>query len=169
MAEFIANESNIEEVGQKIADAMVEIVASGGEARVTVVKKSNGTLPMLKLWRMWMKDIARYQVDRGAEMPVLAPKMNPNGDLEYVTVSYRKFNEDDSHEAYTHLFLGSDENGNRYSWVLNKDENEGRIAASLGQRLDAMRRFHLFCIEKSIPIRIPQRNEYSDLIGKQDE
>ena len=169
MTEFIVRESNIDEQDEKIAYSIAEILASGGEAGVTVVRKNNGTLPMLKVWRMWMADIAKYQVDRGAKMPILAPKMNPDGELEYVTIDYRKFNADDAHEAYTHLFLGSDESGKRYSWVLNKNENEGRIAASLGQRLDAMRRFHLFCVEKGIPIRIPQRNEYSDLIRNQDE
>ncbi len=169
MTGFIVNNSNIDELDEKIAYSIAEILASGGEAGVTVVKKSNGTLPMLKVWRMWMADIAKYQANRGAKMPILAPKMNHNGHLEYVTIDYRKFDANDAHEAYTHLFLGSDESGNRYSWVLNKNKNEGRIAASLGRRLDAMRRFHLFCIEKAIPIRIPQRNEYSDLIRKQDE
>lgn len=124
--------------------------------------KSNGTISMLKLWRMWMQDIAAYKASRGSVMPLyIDEKGNAIGE--------RKFNAEDAHEAYTYLCLGCDERGVRYSWSVNSDKYQNRVAADLGQRLRAMQKFHEHCIEHAVPIRIPERNEYSELMEKQND
>ncbi|EGQ8036378.1 hypothetical protein NU208_001226 [Vibrio parahaemolyticus] len=136
--------------------------------RVQITKKNNGTLPMLKLWRMWMADIAKFQVRRGATIPILAPQTNANGVIEWKAIGERPYNENDAHEAYTYLLLGCDERGVRYSWAVHTDNYEGRKVASLSRKLHAMQKFHQFCIEHSIPIRIPERSEYQELQDKQN-
>ena len=100
--------------------------------RVVITKKSNGTLPMLSLWRLWMKEIAIYQAKRGATMPITVPSLGVNGVLENKVIGSRPFDEKDAHEAYSALCLGSDETGNRYSWAVNSDEYQGRKVASIG-------------------------------------
>lgn len=129
--------------------------------RVVATQKSNGTISMLKLWRMWMQDIASYKASRGSVMPLY---IDENGNA----IGERKFNAEDAHEAYTYLCLGCDERGVRYSWSVNSDKYQNRVAADLGQRLRAMQKFHEHCIEHAVPIRIPERNEYSELMEKQN-
>lgn len=130
--------------------------------KLTATQKSNGTIPMLKVWRMWMQDIAAYKASRGSVMPLYIDEQgNPIGE--------RKFNADDAHEAYTYLCLGCDERGVRYSWAVNTDKYQDRVAADLGKKLRAMQKFHEHCIEHAVPIRIPERNEYSDLIEQQNQ
>lgn len=135
---------------------------SGGKPlKVQITQRNNGTIPMLKLWRMWMAEIARWKADRGSAMPLYY-------DHDGNPVGWRRFNENDAHEAYTYLCLGADENGNRYSWAVNSDEYEGRKVASIGQKLHAMQKFHQHCIEHGIPITIPDNSEYKQLQDKQD-
>ena len=38
--------------------------------KAVITQKSNGTISMLKLWKMWMVDIATYKAARGAVMPL---------------------------------------------------------------------------------------------------
>lgn len=141
---------------------------SDAPLRLVATEKNNGTLPMLKLWRMWMSDIADYQCKRGAKMPILAPYLNPDGVLDYKVIGSRSFDANDAHEAYTMLCLGCDDSGVRLSWAVNSDEYEGRKAASIGQKLNAMQKFHQFCLDKGIPITIPDRCEYNDLMAQQN-
>jgi hypothetical protein len=130
--------------------------------RITATEKNNGTLPMLRVWRMWMSEIAKFQADRGYTMPLFYDSEgNPHGQ--------RRFNGEDAHEAYTHLCLGCDENGIRLSWAVNSDEYEGRRAATIGQKLHAMQKIHQFCIEHAIPITIPDDSEYAELMRQQDK
>lgn len=136
--------------------------SSDAPLKLVFTRKSNGTLPMLKLWRMWMSDIADFKAARGSVMPLYYNEQgNPIGE--------RKFNAHDAHEAYTYLCLGCDSEGNRYSWALSGDKYDNRKVADLGQRLRAMQKFHEHCLEHSIPIRIPERNEYSELIERQSQ
>lgn len=142
---------------------------SNNPLRFVGTEKNNGTLPMLKLWRLWMKDIAEFQRNRGAQMPIFAPYLSADGGLMNKVIGYRAFNENDAHEAYTTLCLGTDENGFRLSWAVNSDEYEGRKVASIGQKLHAMQKFHQFCLEKGIKITIPEQCEYRDLCDKQEQ
>lgn len=140
----------------------------GKPLKVVITQRNNGTMPMRALWAMWMVDIAKYQARRGATMPILAPKTNSDGSVGWKTIGSRPFDEKDAHEAYTKLCLGCDENGVRLSWAVNSDVYEGRKVASISQKLHAMQKFHQFCVENAIPIRIPERSEYQELQSKQD-
>lgn len=159
MQEFLL--SNTDDLTQITSYVFDHFESDGKPLRVQITQKNNGTIPMLKLWRMWMSEIARYKADRGATMPLYF-------DSEGNAVGQRKFNANDAHEAYTHLCLGSDENGVRYSWAVNSDEYEGRKVASIGQKLHAMQKFHQHCIEHGVPITIPDNSEYKQLQDKQD-
>ena len=136
--------------------------------RVQITTKNNGTVPMLRLWKMWMKDIAKFQAERGAKIPIKAPQTKPDGSLGWKIIGYRPYNQNDAHDAYTHLLLGADDDGTRLSWAVYTDTYEGRKAASISQKLHAMQKFHQFCIEHGIPIRIPRNTEYQKLQDKQD-
>ena len=125
-------------------------------------QKNNGTIPMLKVWRMWMQDIAAYKAARGSVMPLYIDEQGNH-------IGERKFDADDAHKAYSYLCLGCDERGVRYSWAVKTDKYQDRVAADLGRRLRAMQKFHEHCIEHAIPIRIPDRNEYSDLMEQQNQ
>ena len=129
--------------------------------KFVATQKSNGTIPMLKLWRMWMSDIAEFKAARGSVMPLYIDEQGNH-------IGQRKFNAEDAHEAYTYLCLGCDERGIRYSWAVNTDKYQDRVTADLGRKLRAMQKFHEHCLEHAIPIRIPDRNEYSDLMRKQN-
>ena len=136
--------------------------------RIKITTKNNGTVPMLNLWKMWMVDIAKWQAERGAKIPIQAPETQQDGSLGWKVIGYRPYDEKDAHEAYTSLLLGCDENGVRYSWAVYTDTYEGRKVASMGQKLHAMQKFHQFCIEHGIPIRIPRESEYQELQDRQD-
>ncbi|MGB1322470.1 MAG: hypothetical protein ACPG5L_16175, partial [Vibrio gallaecicus] len=69
MSEFIVNNKCFEVETGRIADDIEQIVSAGGQAKVVVTKKSNGTIPMLRLWKMWMKDLAEYMSKKGRSMP----------------------------------------------------------------------------------------------------
>lgn len=142
--------------------------SEGKPLKVVITQRNNGTMPMRALWAMWMVDIAKYQASRGAVMPILAPETQSDGSIGWKTIGSRPFNENDAHEAYTKLCLGCDERGIRYSWAVNSDTYEGRKVADIGQKLHAMQKFHQFCVENAIPIRIPDRSEYQELQNKQD-
>jgi hypothetical protein len=142
---------------------------SGGvPLKLVATKKNNGTMPMLSLWRLWMSEIAKYQADRGATMPIKVPTTNPDGTLNSKVIGSRPFDAKDAHEAYSALCLGSDETGNRYSWAVNSDEYQGRKVASIGQKLHAMQKFHHFCVEHGIKITIPDNSEYNNLQREQN-
>lgn len=154
----------------EISGYVINHFKSGGKPlKAVVTERNNGTMPMLRLWRMWMSEIAKYQRERGAQVPILAPYTQPDGELGYKVIGYRDFDEKDAHEAYSKLCLGCDESGTRFSWAVNSDEYEGRKVASIGQKLYAMQKFHQFCVEHSIAITIPENSEYSELVKQQNQ
>lgn len=164
--EFILNsQDDMLDVASYVCD---HFESSNNPLKVAITKRNNGTMPMLALWRMWMADIAKYQAERGATMPILAPKSNPDGSIGWKRIGSRPFNEIDAHEAYTMLCLGCDERGVRYSWAVKSDTYDGRKVADIGRKLHAMQKFHQFCIERGIPIRIPHDTEYQQLQDKQN-
>ena len=162
MAEFIANRSNLNIESGKMADELERIISEGGEAKAVITRKSNGTIPMLRLWRMWMRDVAIHMAKRGRTMPMYI-------DEKGVNRGKRPFNENDAHVAYSHLCLGCDEIGNRLSWCVKSDEYEGRKAASIGQKVKALDKIYQFAMEEGIKLRIPSNTEYQKLKDKQDE
>ena len=160
--EQVINQSNIAKEVRRLGQEIDQIVEAGGEARVITTKKSNGTIPLLKLWRMWMKDIASYLASQGRKMPL---GMDKDGNW----YGSRPYEPNDAHEAYSYLCLGCDEFGVRYSWVVNSDEFEGRTAAPLGVRLRAMDKLYKHAMEEGIKLRIPKNTEYEELTKKTEQ
>lgn len=152
MADYIITKSNIEEATEMVASHIDRILEEGGEAKVVVTKKSNGTWTMLKLWRKWMSQICDHLNANGRYMPLY---IDANG----VAHGRRPMKPQDCHEAYTHLALGCDENFNRLSWALSEGDN----LASTGQRLRAMDKIWLWALEEGIPLINPQDSEYNQM------
>ena len=152
MADYLVTKSNIEEATELVASHIDKILEEGGEAKVAVTKKSNGTWPMLKLWRAWMKQICDHLNRNGRYMPLY---IDANG----VAQGRRPMTPDDCHEAYSHLALGSNDNGVRFSWALSEGDN----VASTGQRLRAMDKIWLWALEEGIPLINPQDSEYNKM------
>lgn len=143
---------NYGEVMHSAVDEVDLILAEGGQARMVITKKNNGTLPMLKLWRMWMAVVGPWMANNGATMPLCMKNGKPYGS--------RPFSPEDAHELFSSQFMPVDAYGERFSWVLNKDKNNGRTAADIGQRLRCMEQMQEWAIERGINLPIPERSEY---------
>lgn len=160
--EIEVNMNNLTEGFNALGDEVDRIISDGNTAKITITKKSNGTIPLLRLWRMWMQDIADHMAKQGRKMPLL---MDKNGNYH----GLRPFNADDAHEAYTHLTMGCDENGNRYSWCVKSDMYDGRVSAPLGMRLHAMDLVHRHAMEHGIILRMPKNTEYEELTKRTEQ
>ena len=166
--EFIAPHNNADEQIAKANEAAWDVINDGGDCKIVVTRCAKGTWPLLKLWRSWMRSVAQWQAKRGAVMPVCAPKTNPDGSIGYKVIRHRPFDEKDAHEAYSALLLGCDDRGVRYSWVINKSENQGRKQADLSRRMHAMTKMHQFCVDHGIEISIPDDSEYKNLVDRSE-
>lgn len=124
-----------------------------------IVDRNVGSKSMLATWRMWMDEIAAHMRHKGCYMPLYYDsKGEPHGK--------RPFTADDAHQLYTMTFLGCDSSGRRYSWGMSADQDS--TPASMGARLDAMNQCVDFCLERGIPITIPE-GKYRDAAKKQHE
>lgn len=150
--DIIISKGNLRAGFEQLGDEVDRILSENGQARIQVTKKNNGTLPMLKLWRMWMGVLGPWMASNGATMPLCMKNGVPWGS--------RPFNADDAHELFSSQFMAVDAYGERYSWVLNRDENNGRKAASIGQRLRCMEQMQEWAIERGINLPVPERSEY---------
>lgn len=161
MAELEINSGNAETEGPKLIDGIQAIIDGGGTARVVFTKKNNGTLPMLKLWRMWMGQIADFMNKRGRRMPLYMDEDgNPKGE--------RLMTGDDCHHAYTHLAMGCDENGVRLSWAMSDGGSSGGRLATTGERLRAMDVIWQWAMGEGIPLVNPENSEYRKLQEEQN-
>lgn len=151
MTEFIANESNIEEVGQKIADSMVEIIAGGGVAKITVVKKATRTTSMNALWRgKWMEETAQWMNNQGVKIEI----KNSKGAI----IHTRAVTADDAHEMFVMHWLGSDDEGSR---ELTRDMQKSRM-------LFLMDRHSHWAVEKGLLLTYPSDSEFNKLMEQQN-
>lgn len=150
--DVVINKSNIVEQFKAFGNEVDQILESGGQARVVVTKKNNGTLPMLKLWWAWMGILGPWMAQNGATMPLCIKDGKPWGS--------RQFDAHDCHELFCHSFMPVDEMGKRYSWVLNKDANNGRKAADIGMRLRCMDQMLEWATERGIALPVPEQSEY---------
>lgn len=126
------------------------------EGAIVKLKKANtktGSWPMLKTWYMWQAEIARHLAHNGRTVPIYYDERgNPIGS--------RPFDERDAHAAFTYMFLGMDNDGNRLSWKLDSDGGEN--VATKERRLLAMDKFVQYCAEQLVPITIPNQGDYHD-------
>lgn len=133
-------------------------VEIGHPYNCSITKANVGKWSMSRLWRSWMSSVADYMTSRGATMP-----LHPWSDKT------RPFNADDAHAAFTELLLGSDENGNRYSWARSRDGANGKPLAPKSKRVYAMQKMEVWMIERGIRYMNPASdNEYRKLVEAQD-
>ena len=162
MTQYTVSNSNAEQMGAAIIDEIQAIIDNDREANVTITTKSNGTLPMLKLWRMWMSQIADFMNKRGRRMPLYMDEDgNPKGE--------RLMTGDDCHHAYTHLAMGCDEEGVRLSWAMSDSGSSGGRLATTGERLRAMDVIWQWAMGEGIPLVNPENSEYRKLQDKQND
>lgn len=125
--------------------------------------KTRGTVPMLRTWRGWMREVARHMSHYGCSMPLYFT-------AEGKPVGKRPFNKDDAHELFCSKFLGVDDEGRRKSWGMSQDDNpEEVVRASTGDRLWAMDCMLEYAVEKGIKLTIPKNSEYENEKKKQME
>ena len=132
-----------------------EALDDGEVIQVEYKKESKGSLTMLGLWWMWMKETSDYMAGHGVTMPLM---IDSNGKY----VGERPFDKNDAHELFTAKWLGTDENGNRFSWSRDKNYPD-RLIADTGQRHFALTRHEEYCIDRGIPITNPVKSEYREL------
>ena len=135
-------------------------IAEGKVFSVAISEKDPGSIAMLRTWHGWMGETAVFMQLHGCRMPHYV-------DSKGVPHGTRPFNADDSHELFTHQYLGSDENGIRKSWVMSKSGDT--IQASIGDRLWAMDQHMAYCAERGIKLTIPRKSEYWKLKQEQGE
>jgi|GEM_PF-1253709 len=140
--------------------AVFRKVPMGKVMRCEVKSESTGTIPMLRTWRGWMGETARYMASQGCTMPHYI-------DSKGIARGRREFNGDDAHDLFTTLHLGCDENGRRYSWSMSKDPDVTQAPHS--KRLYAMDKHVHWCVEKGIKITIPRTGEYADGMKEQEK
>lgn len=155
-SEFIITKSTTDREYEQLVRAIDEITEAGGSARITVARMNNGTMPMLKLWKAWMRQFTEWMNANGNTMPLYFT-------AEGKPVGQRPMTEDDAHHAFTHLCLGCDENGTRLSWALGGKEYQGRRVATLGEKLRAMDKLWELAADRGIPLINPQDSEYRRL------
>ncbi len=156
MAKLEINSANVETERPKLDDGIQAIIDAGGTASVVFTKKNNGTLPMLRLWRMWMKQMCEYMNANGNTMPLYYTKSGePFGT--------RPMTPEDCHHAFTYLCMPCDESGERLSWALSEAGSNKKRVASTGERLRAMDRMWMIGVDKAIPLINPQDSEYNKL------
>lgn len=161
MTQYTVSNSNAEQMGAAIIDEIQAIIDNDREANVTITTKNNGTLPMLKLWRAWMGQIADFMNKRGRRMPLyMDEEGNPKGE--------RLMTGDDCHHAYTHLAMGCDENGVRLSWAMSDGGSSGGRLATTGERLRAMDVIWQWAMGEGIPLVNPENSEYRKLQEEQN-
>lgn len=125
------------------------------------VETSTGTWPMLKTWRKWCSEVALHMASGGAWMPLFPNCVNGE------SKGKRPFNADDAHISFTHMFLGSNDDGVRYSWGLSKKDNIE--VAPKSRRLYAMDKMVEWCAREGIKITIPNNSEFRKLMEDQEK
>lgn len=129
-----------------------------GEIRLRPVNVKTGSQSMLNTWWMIVTEVSQWMAWQGAKMPLYVDK---NGNW----VGERRFTKDDGHEAFTVLFLGTDEQGRRKTWKRSSTTDE--VVASIGDRVWAIDQLIQLAVEKGITIRIPEKSEYRKLKARQ--
>lgn len=138
--------------------------ASDRQLKVVISQTNNGTLSMLKLWRMWVSQVCDFMNARGDYMPLYFK-------ADGTPVGKRELTPDDVHHAMSTLCLGTyDDNGSqkRFSWALSDKGASGHRVADIGLRLRAMDKLWHLGLEHNIPLVNPEDSEYRKLKDEQD-
>lgn len=115
-----------------------------------------GKWGMSRLWRAWMATTAEWMAANGSKMPLA---LKPDGTYK----NTRPFNEEDAHELFSRVHLGTDSHGNRYSWA--KQAAPGEVIADKGQRFHALQQHQIWMTERGIKHINPRESEYQSLLA----
>lgn len=151
-SEFIISRKSADVDYTHLSEAIELILDEGKEVKVVVTKKNNGTIPMLKTWRMWMATVADWMANNGATMPLCLDK-------EGKVYGSRPFEAEDAHELFCFQFMPV-ENGVRKSWAINSDKNGNKVAATIGEKLHAMERMQQWAVERGINLYAEENSEF---------
>lgn len=157
MAEFVAH-------GEKFADHLYpawqeveRIVTSGGEAKIVITKRSNGSLPLLRHWRALMKELAVIYQRNGVKMKIDFP----NGKQVE-----RPFGPEDAHELFSYYLMPVDpETGLRKSWSC--DGRKGMKPASTGERVQALEKLYAYAFDRGWKLSRFDDSEYEQHQARQ--
>ena len=156
--EFILNRANEGDQYPRLAESIEKILSDDGQAKVTVVKKSNGTMPLDRHWRALMPQVALIMQSYGVTMKM----SSPSGKAQFERV----FDKDDAHDLFTSHFMPIGENGKRKSW--SKNGREGMEVATTGDRCHAIERLYAYWLEKGHNLQRFNDSEYESLMKSQE-
>lgn len=151
MSEFIANESNIEEIGQKIADSMVEIIASGSVAKIVVTKKgAKRSLSQNALQHSIYGELSRFLIERGRKdcSPEWIKKMLKNKYLGW------------AQDSFTDVLTGE---------VTHREVLRSSSSLEVGEATIYTTQILEFADTIGCEIRIPAKCDYRDMMEIQCE
>ena len=149
--------------GQNIGDFLTVIQDELDTHKHLIVKTQDantGKWGMARLLRSWMTTTARFMAASGVTMPLM---MSADGQQ----FGQREFNAEDAHELFTSKWIGVGEGGQRLSW--SKSGNNGKRAATKGERYNALRQHDQWCVERGITILMPRDSEYEQLTQEQNQ
>ena len=126
-----------------------------------IQEQSAGSMSMKNLWWSWMGATADYMAASGAYMPLF---MDSDGNEH----GKRRFNKDDAHELFTSKWMGTDNEGKRYSWKV-RNPAEGEKIAPKSKRLYAMEKHQAWCSERGIKLLNPEDSEFRKLQLQQEK
>jgi hypothetical protein len=115
--------------------------------------KDSGKWTMSRLWRSWMGSTSEFLHKQGMTMNVMSAK----GTI----ASTRPITGDDCHDIFCLKYLGTDNQGSRYSWT--KHQKPGVPWADKGMRLDAMQKHQVWMLENGIKFLDPADSEFRQL------
>lgn len=144
--EFIINTGNEGELIPALGRSIDGILDSGGQAKITVTKKSTRTLSMNALWRgKWMYETAEWMNNQG----VMIETKNVHGKV----INKRPVTHNDAHEMFVMHWLGSNDDNAR---ELTRDMQKGRM-------LHLMNKHQEWALEKGLMLTYPSDSEFSKL------
>ena len=141
----------------KITKAEMAKVPDAQVIHVEYKKESKGSQSMLSTWWWWMTQTAEFMAAHGVTMPLMIDK-----DGKFI--GSRPFEKEDAHALFTEKWMGSIE-GKRLSWSRDKKRPELTIADT-GQRHHALSQHDAYCTDRGIPITIPIKSEYRELLER---
>jgi len=113
--------------------------------------KNPNSWPMMKTWRMWMSETAKFMSASGVYMPQYFTK-------EGVAVGRRPFDANDAHELFVRRWLGVDAEGERYRTA----------SGDKGKMLYMMNKHVEWAVDKAIFLTIPEDSEFQKLNEAQE-
>ncbi|WP_338805088.1 hypothetical protein WDV76_08640 [Xenorhabdus griffiniae] len=145
--DFCLHKSNL----NLLTNKLTELANTGKRWRIKTTEwRDLRTIPMNRTWRMWMNTTGDWLRARGVVIDI------KNGVGEVVLS--KPITDEETHEYFVGHWLGRDENGEREK---TRDMDKGKM-------LYMMEKHEQWCIEKGIPIIIPNDSEYMKLKQEQE-